>query len=151
MKRWKEMQDVTDEEFLRQVGVPRAHFATILEKVQAYLETERTRNRMKNRGVKTTELPVEDRVLLTFYYLRHHPTFQNLGDVFGISQGYANKRYHEYLDILVKVLRLPGRKALRDGTWLAVLIDVTSPLNVPGRSKGGGFPGRKSGIPPKCN
>ena len=69
MKRWEKMHDVTDREFLRQVGVPRAKFETILEKVQDYLDAERARNRMKNRGVKTTRLPVEDRLLLTFYYL----------------------------------------------------------------------------------
>lgn len=144
MKRWKDMQDVTDKEFLRQVGVPRANFETILEKVKTYLAAERTRNRMKNRGVNTTNLPVEDRLLLTFYYLRHHPTFQNLGDVFGISQGYANKRYHEYLDLLVKILRLPGRKALRDEAWLAVIIDVTEqPIERPGKKQGQWFSGKK--------
>ena len=89
MKRWKDMQNVADDEFLRQVGIPRANFETVLEKINAYLEAERARNRMKTRGVKTTCLPVEDRLLLTCYYLRHHPTFQNLGDVFGISPGYA--------------------------------------------------------------
>jgi DDE superfamily endonuclease/Helix-turn-helix of DDE superfamily endonuclease len=144
MKRWEQMQDVNDDEFLRQVGVPRVQFETILEKIQTYLDAERTRNRMKNRGVNTTRLPVEDRLLLTFYYLRHHPTFQNLGDVFGISQGYANKRYHEYLDMLVKVLRLPGRKALRDETWRAVIIDVTEqPIERPGTKQGHWFSGKK--------
>jgi hypothetical protein len=144
MKRWKDMQNAADDEFLRQVGIPRANFETILEKIHAYLEAERTRNRMKTRGVKTTRLPVEDRLLLTFYYLRHHPTFQNLGDVFGISQGYANKRYHEYLDILVKVLRLPGRKALRDEAWMAVIIDVTEqPIERPGTKQRQWYSGKK--------
>ena len=125
MKRWEKMQDVTETEFLRQVGIPWANFQTILEKVMAYLDAERRRNPRKTRGVKTSGLPVEDRLLLTFYYLRHHPTFLNLADVFGISESYANKRYHEYLDILAKVLRLPGHKALLADEWLAIIIDVT--------------------------
>ena len=117
------MQHANDANFLRQVGIPRGNFETILAKVKAHLEAERTRNRMKQRGLNTSELPVEDRLLLTLYYLRHHPTFRNLADIFDISESYANKRYHEYLDILVKVLRLPGRKALRDEAWMAVIID----------------------------
>ena len=84
MKRWKEMEHVTESEFLRQVGIPRANFTTILDKVRAYLDAERTRHRMKMRGLKTSRLPVEERLLLTFYYLRHHPTFLNLGAVFEI-------------------------------------------------------------------
>ena len=144
MKRWKKMRYAGDRKFLRQVGIPRAVFDTILAKTRAVLKAERDRNRMKQRGVKTTGLPVEDRLLLTLYYLRHHPTFENLGDVFGISQGYANKRYHEYLDLLVKNLRLPGRKALRDETWQAVLIDVTEqPIERPGKKQGRWFSGKK--------
>jgi hypothetical protein len=144
MKRWKKLRYAGDRKFLRQVGIPRATFDTILAKTRAALEAGRDRNRMKQRGVKTTRLPVEDRLLLTLYYLRHHPTFENLGDVFDISQGYANKRYHEYLDLLVKNLRLPGRKALRDETWQAVLIDVTEqPIERPGKKQGRWFSGKK--------
>jgi hypothetical protein len=144
MKRWKKMHYAGDRKFLRQVGIPRATFDTIVEKINAYLDAERARNRLKNRGVKTTGLPVEDRLLLTLYYLRHYVTFENLGDVFGISQGYANKRYHEYLDLLVTILRLPGRKALRDERWMAVLIDVTEqPIERPGKKQGRWFSGKK--------
>ena len=144
MKRWETMQQADHAEFLRQVGIPREHFETILENVKAYLEVERTRNRMKRRGLKTTDLPIEDRLLLTLYYLRHHPTFRNLADVFGISESYANKRYHEYLDILVKVLRLPGRNALRDETWKAVVIDVTEqPIERPGTKQRQWYSGKK--------
>lgn len=144
MKRWKKMQHVTETEFLRQVGIPRANFDTILEKVKAYLEAERVRNRMKRRGLKVSGLPIEDRLLLTFYYLRHHPTFLNLADVFGISESYANKRYHEYLDILVKVLRLPGHKALLTDEWMAIVIDVTEqPIERPMDKQRSWFSGKK--------
>ncbi len=144
MKRWKTMQHVTDTEFLRQVGIPRSNFATILEKVKAYLEAECVRNRMKRRGLKISGLPVEDRLLLTFYYLRHHPTFLNLADVFGISESYANKRYHEYLDILVKVLRLPGHKALLHDDWIAVVIDVSEqPVERPVNKQRQWYSGKK--------
>ena len=48
MKRWKEMEHVTESEFLRQVGIPRANFITILDKVRAYLDAERTRSSHEN-------------------------------------------------------------------------------------------------------
>lgn len=70
MKRWEKLPHVSQAEFLRQVGIPRANFDTIWEKVNDHLEAERQRNRMKMRGLNTSELPVEDRLLLTFYYLR---------------------------------------------------------------------------------
>jgi hypothetical protein len=144
MKRWKKIHDVPEAEFLRQVGIPRANFETIVEKVKTYLEAERVRNRMKRRGLKFSHLPVEDRLLLTFYYLRHHPTFLNLADVFGISESYANKRYHEYLDILVKVLQLPGHKALLTEDWIAIIIDVTEqPIERPGTKQREWFSGKK--------
>jgi len=144
MKRWKKLQHVSETEFLRQVGIPRANFDTILEKVKTYLEAERVRNRMKRRGLKISRLPVEDRLLLTFYYLRHHPTFLNLADVFGISESYANKRYHEYLDILVKVLRLPGHTALLSEEWIALVIDVTEqPIERPVDKQRAWFSGKK--------
>jgi len=144
MKRWKKLQHVSETEFLRQVGIPRANFETIVEKVNTYLEAERVRNRMKRRGLKFSHLPIEDRLLLTFYYLRHHPTFLNLADVFGISESYANKRYHEYLDILVKVLRLPGHKALLSEDWIAIVIDVTEqPIERPVDKQRAWFSGKK--------
>jgi hypothetical protein len=150
MKRWKKLQHVSETEFLRQVGIPRANFETIVEKVNTYLEAERVRNRMKRRGLKFSHLPIEDRLLLTFYYLRHHPTFLNLADVFGISESYANKRYHEYLDILVKVLRLPGHKALLSEDWIAIVIDVTEqPIERPVDKQRAWFSGKKKRHPAK--
>lgn len=144
MKRWNKMQDATEPEFLRQVGIPRENFDTILEKVLAYLKAERQRNRLKMRGRNTSELPVEDRLLLTFYYLRHHPTFVNLADVFDISESYANKRYHEYRDMLVKVLRLPGHKALLDDSWQAIILDVTEqPIERPAKKQRVWYSGKK--------
>ncbi len=39
----------------------------------------------------------EDRLLLTLYYLRHYPTFANLGDIFGISESYCCKIYNDFM------------------------------------------------------
>ncbi|MCP4399117.1 MAG: transposase family protein [bacterium] len=45
--------------------------------------------------------------------------------MFGINEGYANKFYHQHLNSLVKVLRLPGKKAFLDGALEAIIVDVT--------------------------
>jgi len=68
-----------------------------------------------------------------------------------IFRGLANKRYHEYLDLLVKVLRLPGRKALREETWMAVVIDVTEhPIERPGTKQGRWYSGKSKRHVAKC-
>ncbi len=45
--------------------------------------------------------------------------------MFGISESYANTLYHQYVDILVTVLRLPGKKALLDEGLSGIVIDVS--------------------------
>jgi len=41
---------------------------------------------LTRRGRKDSKLALEDRLLLTLYYLRHYPTLINLAAVFGISE-----------------------------------------------------------------
>ena len=88
----------------------KATFNYILERVAAHIEKVREERPMKKRG-KKSEVPLADRLLLTFTYLRHYPTFDRLGSEFGISESYANKIYHQILDVLAKVLTLKNREA----------------------------------------
>ena len=60
-----------------------------------------------------------------FFYLRHYPTFSELGRQFGITESYANKTYHLISDILVKLNKVPNRKVLFESDLSKVLIDVT--------------------------
>lgn len=85
-----------------------------------------------------------DKLLLTFIYLRQYPTFEQLGVMFGVSESYANKIYHMYLDILVRVMRLPGHKALLDGDLQAILLDVTEqPIERPRMHQRDYYSGKK--------
>ena len=45
--------------------------------------------------------------------------------MFGISESYACKLYHRHVNILVKVLRLPGKNALLDEDMSAIVVDVS--------------------------
>ena len=105
MSQFEKAVELSDEQFLRAVGVDKATFNVILARVAAHLERIRDEQPMKKRGRKS-EVALTDRLLLTFTYLRHYPTFARLGLEFGISESYANKIYHQILDVLVKVFSI---------------------------------------------
>jgi hypothetical protein len=112
------------EQFIRDIGISLDHFLAVRDLVSAYLKNEQYWQPIRQRG-KKSRLSLEEKLLLTFSYLRHYHTFAQLGKLFGIKEAYACKIYHRHLDILIKVLRLSGRKALLDADLQAVIIDVT--------------------------
>ena len=114
----------TKQAFKRDTGVSLAHFETIVDLVQKHIKAEHTEYPNKTKG-KAPSLSVADRVLLCLYYLRHCPTFINLGDNFSISESYANKIYHYILSILVQVLSLEGAESLRNADLDVLVVDVT--------------------------
>ena len=74
------------EEFMRTVGLSQEDFRHLSEKLSDYLERQKALKPLTRRGRKDSRLTLEDRLLLTLYYLRHYPTLINLGAVFGISE-----------------------------------------------------------------
>lgn len=111
-------------EFKRDTGLCLDNFELIIDLVEQYIAEEHQKTPNKKKGLSPS-LSVSDRVLLCIYYLRHYPTFKNLGDNFGISESYANKIYHYILTILVNVLRLDGSQTLVDSDLDILVIDVT--------------------------
>jgi len=138
-------------DFLRDVGISLEAFQVLLEKVSAYITDEKERCPMKKRGLKPS-ISLGDRLLLTFRYLRHYPTFDRLGKEFGISESYANKIYHRMLDILLKVLKMNSRNELMNKDLEVLLIDVTEqPIERPKRKQKAYYSGKKNAIPSKCS
>lgn len=130
--------------FRRRVGIRRRTFRQIYRRVRQYLDNERQQNPLSRRGKKSTALTLTEQLLLTFVYLRQYPTFEQLGAMFGISESYANKLFHQYLDILVKVMRLPGHKALMESDLQAILLDVTEqPIERPVKGQRDYYSGKK--------
>ena len=125
MKKYKEIEMFSAENFKRLVGISKADFQNLYDKTVAYIEEEKERNPLKRRGVKKSKLSLMDCVLLTIYYLRHYPSFANLADVFGISESYCQKIYSCYCQILVKVEPLPNRKTWFEKPPDTLIIDVT--------------------------
>jgi hypothetical protein len=67
------------EEFIRTVGLSQEDFRHLSGKLAAYLDEQKALNPLTRRGRKTPRLALEDRLLLTLYYLYHYyPTLINL-------------------------------------------------------------------------
>jgi hypothetical protein len=73
---------------------------------------------------------LEDRLLLTLYYLPHYPTLINLAAVFGISESYCHKIYARTARMLAKVEKLPNRKALLEDPETSQS-PISLPHNIP--------------------
>ena len=112
------------DDFKRDTGVSLENFKTIIILVNAHLTEVFKKNPNKLKGKKPS-ISVEDKILLTLYYLRHYPTFINLGNNFNISESYANKIYHSILTILVQELHVPGSKELTKADLDTIVIDVS--------------------------
>ena len=111
-------------DFKRDTGVTLENFITIINLVINHFNLIYKKNPNKLKGQKPS-INIEDKVLLTLYYLRHYPTFKDLGDTFSISESYANKIYHTILTILVQELHVPGSKELSKADLDTIVIDVS--------------------------
>ena len=67
----------------------------------------------------------EDKLLLTLTYLRHYPTFLNLGKSFHISESYANKIYYKTMDYLMKFIHAKKTDDLLWDDVATVIVDAT--------------------------
>ena len=151
MKKFSEIYTVSPEEFLRTTGISKENFQYLFEQLQIYIAQAKEKNPMKKRGQKGNFL-LEDRLLLTLYYLRHYPTFLTLGQFFGISESYSNKIYHYISGILVKILHVPNRKKLMAADLETVIIDVCEQaVERPQKSRKNYYSGKKNSILSKSN
>jgi AraC-like DNA-binding protein len=113
------------EEFLRTVGLSQEDFWHLNGKLADYLNEQKVLNPLTRRGRKDSKLALEDRLLLTLFYLRHYPTLINLAAVFGISESYCHQIYARTARMLAKVEKLPNRKVLLQEPTATLVIDVS--------------------------
>jgi hypothetical protein len=122
---------------------------------KAYDEDER-RHPENRAGRKPVLLTGQDKLFFILFYLRHYPTQDVLGFLFGISQGQANHWIHRLTPIVNKALgegqELPGRKAedceafLQECPELTFIIDGTDrPIRRPqdGEERRKNYSGKK--------
>ena len=110
-------------EFTRLVGVNYATFQIILTKLENEITRYKQQKPMRQRDLKGS-LSIADQLLLTLFYLRQYHTFLQLGEMFSISESYAQKRYTFISQRLIKALDLPNDKDLTAEN-LKLVADVT--------------------------
>jgi len=135
-------------EFTRLVGVNYGAFQIILEKLNLQIARFKAEKPIRRRGRKSS-LSIEDQLLLTLIYLRQYHTFLQLGEMFSISESYAQKRYEFISGQLLKVLAVPNQKTLEKEA-LTVLMDVTEqPIERPVKQQKQYYSGKKRCTPSK--
>ena len=133
-------------EFTRLVGVNFGTFQIILEKLEAEITRYKQQKPIRQRGLKSS-LTIADQLLLTLIYLRQYHTFLELGEMFAISESYAQKRYTFISRRLMKALDLPNDKSLTAAN-LKVVIDVTEQeIERPLKEQKSYYSGKKSDTP----
>jgi hypothetical protein len=97
---------------------------------KAYEADERERGKPDRRaGRKAVLLTCTDKLFFILFYLRHYPTQEVLGFLFGISQGQANHWIHRLTPLVKKALgaekELPGRTAADVKAFLQACPELT--------------------------
>ncbi len=132
-------------EFTRLVGVNYGTFQIILTKLEPEITRYKQQKPMRQRGLKSS-LTIADQLLLTLLYLRQYHTFLQLGEMFSISESYAQKRYTFISKRLMKALDLPNDKDLTAEN-LKLIADVTEQeIERPRTEQKSYYSGKKSDI-----
>lgn len=111
-------------DYLRQVGISEEQFSFLLKRLEQEIAKDLQNNKMKKRGVPSKVMTTELKLLLTLGYLRHYPTFINLGTTFGISESYANKIFHKTINYMLRFIHPKKTNELSLDDVCTVVIDV---------------------------
>jgi len=91
---------VTPNEFYKLVPIFSAELTKIINKVK--------KKNIRNAGRKAVLHTDEKKLAFTLYYLKTYPTFDVLGSIFGLNRSTACTLSHQYIDILLKALKIFG-------------------------------------------
>ena len=130
--------------FKRRVGINKCAFEILTKALDEQIKEDKEKNLKSKRGLKST-LCIEDQLLLFLFYLRSYKTFLELGDDFGISEGYANKVFHKISKRMIKILKLPSNTELNREGLKAVVIDASEqPIERPIKKQKDYYSGKKT-------
>ena len=143
MRQYSKIINQSDRSFKRQVGLSKNQFHTVLHRLRQYLCQLRKNNPLKNRGKKSS-IKLENKLLLTLYYMRHYPIFILLANIFNISESYANKIFHKTINIIATLFHVKGNKSLEDINIKDIVIDVSEqPIERPMKGQKKYYSGKK--------
>ena len=147
MKRYAKIIQQSERSFKIQTGLSIDNFNQLLQQLRLHIAQLKIENPLTTRGLNG-ELSLEDKLLLALYYIRHYPIFLLLGQIFNISESYANKIYHKIISIIVKIAHVKGVRSLIDGTIKDIVIDVSEqPVERPKKGQKKYYSGKKNDIP----
>ena len=134
---WKDVQQISEDQFRRLTGVKRATF----EKMVKVLEQSKLARRKHISRGRPSRLCVEDQVLMMLMYYREYRPFLHIGLNYGISEVQCWRIVTRVESALIhsRAFRLPGRKQLHQSEmqWQAVVVDVSEhPIERPKKSSG---------------
>jgi len=136
---------INSNNYLRQVGISEKQFTFLLKRLEQEIEEDLQRNKMKKRGVPSKVMTTELKLLLTLRYLRHYPTFINLGTTFGISESYANKIFHKTINYMIKFIHPKKTNELSLDDVSTVVIDVAEQeIERPAKKQKSYYSGKKN-------
>ena len=145
MTPYEQLPTNNPEEFKRLVGLSTENFQHLNGKLANYIAEQKARNPLTKRGRNDSKLIMEDRLLLTLYYLRHYPAFINLAAVFGVGESYCQKICSRTARMLASIEKLPDRKALLEDPAATLTIDVSEqPIERPVKGQKAFFSGKKT-------
>ena len=132
--KFDKVKDLEAEKFRRLTGVKRTTFDKMVVILgEAY-------KAKKHKGGRSSQLSIEDMLLMTLEYIREYRTYFHISKSYNISESSAYKTVRWVEDTLIKHpdFALPGRKALvkSDMEYDVVLIDATeTPIERPKKNK----------------
>lgn len=150
---WKNLPpNLSKSQFQRLTGVKRRTFDKMCFIIKA---VKQQRRKHPNRG-HTSELSVEDQLLMMLMYYREYRTYMHIAVDYGISESQCWRIINDLENILIqsKAFSLPGKKALVKSNikWSVVLVDVAeSPVERPKKNSAGVIQAKKRNTLSKPN
>jgi len=133
-----------EKKFARMSGLKKSLFDILVKKVLEQIEEHQQAHPLSTRGKKST-MSIENKLLLMLMYYRNYHTYLTLSELFGISEGYANKIVRKMSKLVVKALPLGRKRRVGSEEIKAVIIDASEQrIERPQKKQGQYFSGKKN-------
>jgi len=120
--RYEQAKMLSEEKFLRLIGIKRTTFNTMIEILSAEMRAKKAKGGRKNK------LSIEDQLLMAFEYIIEYRMYFHVSQSYGVSESSAYKTIKWIEDTLIqrREFVLPGRKALResDMEYEVIIVDA---------------------------
>ena len=113
-----------EKKFARMSGLKKELFDKLVQKVLEQIGKHQMKNPLSSRGKKPA-MSIENKLLLMLMYYREYHTCLSISEMFGISEGYANKLVHRISRLVIKALPLGRKRKVGCADIKAVLIDAS--------------------------